>query len=117
MLILKIIKEINEVENIDILENVKQFEKKLIKTFKEYDNLEGLEDFKMSELDYIILYSIWKTLNIKNSIMIYITFIYCYFKLEEIVFPFDRFKNINMKNLVDIIKNTDIVKIANNFIF
>lgn len=116
MLNLSIIKEINQEEGIDILKDVKKFEKNLIKTFREYDNLTGLEDYKMSELDYIILYTIWKNLNNKNCIMIYITFIYCYFKLEEIVFPFDRFKNINMRDLIDVIKNTDIVKIANNFI-
>lgn len=111
-----IINEINTKENIDILKNISSFEKKLLKTFNEYDNLEGLEDYRMNELDYIILYSIWKKLNIQNHVMIYITFIYCYFKLEEIVFPFERFKNIKMKDLVYVIKNTDIVKIANNFI-
>tara|TARA_B100001778_G_C18351682_1_gene522235 strand:- start:354 stop:710 length:357 start_codon:yes stop_codon:yes gene_type:complete len=118
MLLDVIKKEINEYEGINIDKLVDKFEKKLEKSFKEdYYDLEGFEDYKMTEYDYILLYYIWKQLNIKNNIINIITFIYCYFKLEEFTFDFSRFKTIHMPSLINLIMKTNIVNLANKFLF
>jgi hypothetical protein len=79
----KLINEINETNNIDLLCITNRFEKKLKKCFKLYDNREGFEDYKMSDIDYIILYYIWKSNKEENCINKYLIIMYSYYKLEE----------------------------------
>lgn len=114
--ILQLINEINEKEKVDIFKIVYKFEKKLIKCFKLYENNYGFEDFKMNQVDYLILYTVWKTINILGNIETYLVIIYSYFKLEDFYFPINFF-NCNCNSLCNVIQNTDIIKILNNYIY
>jgi hypothetical protein len=111
-----IINEINDKEDIDIIKIVNKFESKLKKCFKLYDNKYGFEDFRMTEVDYVILYTIWKSLNTTGNLEIYLVIIYSYFKLEDFHFPIKVF-NCNCNNLCDMIQKTNIIKIINNYIY
>lgn len=109
----KFISEINEIENINLQKKVRSFEKKLCKCFEYYNDKVGFEDFKMSDVDYVILYTIWKSLNIKDSLEAYLIIMYAYYKLEDFHFPINKFC---FKNVYEIIKKTEIIKIINIFI-
>lgn len=108
------IKEINDTEQINLLKVVKKFEKKMVKCFKLYSDVEGLEDYKMNKLDYVILYSAWKIIGILNNIEAYLIIMYSYYKLEDFYFSSSLFKSTI--KCTDIVQNTHIVKIINNFI-
>ena len=109
----KFISEINEIENINLQKKVRSFEKKLCNCFKNYNDNVGFEDFKMSDLDYVILYTVWKSLNIKDSLEAYLIIMYAYYKLEDFHFPLKKFC---FKNVYEIIEKTEIIKIINIFI-
>jgi len=109
------INDINTVEKINLEKEISKFEKKLIKCFKEYDNHYGFEDYKMNNIDYLILYDIWKTVDIKGNINNYLIIMYSYYKLEDFHFPIDIFKC--SMNFVDLILNSKIISIINKFIF
>lgn len=110
-----IIKEISDKEDIDTVKFINKFEKKLIKCFKCYDNNYGFEDFRMNEVDYVILYTIWKAIGTLGNLETYLVIIYSYFKLEDFHFPMKIF-NCNCSVLCDIIQKTGIIKILNNYI-
>lgn len=110
----ELINEIDTNENIDIISKIKVFEKKLKKCFQLYENMVGFEDFKMNNIDYVILYTIWKLLQRKGNIETYLIIIYSYYKLENFHFPIKKF---DCKNVYSTIYETDIIKILNNFIF
>lgn len=112
--ILDMIKEINQVENINIEKEIIKFEKKLKKCFKLYENNYGFEDFRMNEIDYIILYTIWKSISEIGNLESYLIIIYSYYKLEDFYFPSKKFK---CDGICDIIKKTEIIKMINNFIY
>lgn len=107
------ISDINKTENISLEKKISIFEKKLCKCFKLYEDNVGFEDFKMTELDYLILYTIWKTLNIKNSIEAYLIIMYSYYKLEDFHFPINKFC---INGVYDIITETNIIKIINIYL-
>ena len=107
------ITEINNKEKINLLSIVKKFEKKILKYSKLYSDTIGLEDYKMNEIDYVILYSIWKIIDILNNIESYLIIMYSYYKLEDFYFSSSLFKIYNCNY---IIQNTSIVKIINYFI-
>lgn len=109
----ELINEIDTYENVDIISTIKVFEKKLKKCFKLYENMVGFEDFKMNNMDYVILYTIWKLLQRKGNIETYLIIIYSYYKLENFHFPTKKF---NCKNIYSTIYETNIIKILNNFI-
>ena len=110
----KLINEINKTNEIDLLCIINSFEKKLKKCFKLYENKEGFEDYKMNNIDYIILYFIWKANNEKNYINRYLIIMYSYYKLEDFHYPLSKFKEAF--DTIEIIKNTDIIYIINNFL-
>lgn len=109
-----IINEINYVENIDLKKIIKDFEKKIKKESLIYINNYGLEDYKMNEIDYFILYDIWKNVNIRKSIQNYIIIMYSYYKLEEFYFHKCIFNFDN--ELFKILYSSDVIKIINNYI-
>ena len=109
-----LIKEINDTEKINCIKEVNIFEKKLLFCFSTYSDHSGLEDFKFNELDFIILYNIWKELNIRSCINEYLIIMYAYYKLEEFHFPIDLFNYT--KETINIIIKTDIINIINNYI-
>tara|TARA_B000000475_G_C15605674_1_gene286740 strand:- start:116 stop:457 length:342 start_codon:yes stop_codon:yes gene_type:complete len=110
----KIIEEINNFEKINLSLVVYNFEKNILKQSKMYENFIGLEDYKMNCLDYLILYTIWKTLKIKNKIQEYLIIMYSYYKLEEFHYPLKKFEK--SFSSIEILNNTNIVKIINVFI-
>lgn len=110
-----IIIEINEKEDTNLVKLINKFEKKLIKCFKYYDNNYGFEDFRMNEVDYVILYTIWKSINRIGNLETYLVIIYSYFKLEDFHFPMKIF-DCNCSILCDIIQKTEIIEILNNYI-
>lgn len=109
-----LVNDINNEEGINLEYEVKIFEKKLLKCFKDYKNHYGFEDYKMNSIDYLVLYYIWKNLNIKGHINDYLIIIYSYYKLEDFHFPTGKF-NCSL-NFIDIILNTNIIYIINKFL-
>ena len=108
------INEIDTYENLDLKKIVYSFEKKLLKCFKTYRDNVGFEDYKMNDLDYIILYTIWKSIDKKNVIEYYLIIMYSYYKIEEFYFPHKKF--LNSLNTINLIMNTNVINIINNFI-
>lgn len=108
------ITDINCKEDINLKFEIKRFEKKLLRCFKDYDNNYGFEDYKMNSIDYLILYNIWETLNVKGRINDYLIIMYSYYKLEDFHFPTDKF-NCSL-DFIEIIMNTEIIYIINKFI-
>jgi hypothetical protein len=110
------INEINRVENIDLLKIINKFENRLLKCFRLYKEQSGYEDYKMNDLDFLILYSIWKSKdNDMYNIMDYLVIMYSYYKLEEFYFPTDMFEiTKQIWNLDELIKVINIIK---NFIY
>lgn len=110
------INEINRVENIDLLKIINKFENRLLKCFRLYEEQSGYEDYKMNDLDFLILYSIWKSKdNDMYNIMDYLVIMYSYYKIEEFYFPIDKFEiTKHIWNLDELIKVINIIK---NFIY
>jgi len=108
------INEINICEDIDLKSYIHSFEKKLRKCFKSYNDHIGFEDYKMNDLDYLILYTIWKSIKKSNCIDMYLVIMYSYYKLEEFYFPYKKF--LNSLNSIKLIMETNVISIINNFI-
>ena len=109
------ITEINKTEGINLLKIVDSFEKKLLKCFRLYEEHSGYEDYKMNDLDFLILYTIWKDNTSEYKIIDYLVIMYSYYKLEEFYFPIDKFKvSSEIFNPEELIK---IIKIIKKFIY
>tara|TARA_B100000427_G_scaffold329774_1_gene347668 strand:- start:12649 stop:13005 length:357 start_codon:yes stop_codon:yes gene_type:complete len=113
-LVQDIIYEISSEENINLEKVINKYCKELKKCFKEYYNTYGLEDYKMNNIDYMILYNIWKTLKLKGRIESYLIIMYSYYKLEDFHFPINKFKS--GLNCIPLIQNTDVISIINTMI-
>lgn len=113
-LVRKLIKEISLKENINLNHFINKYYKELKRCFKEYHNTYGLEDYKMNNIDYIILYNIWKKLNITGRIESYLIIMYSYYKLEDFHFPTNKFKS--GLNCIPLIQNTDVISIIDSMI-
>lgn len=111
-----LIEEMDEKENKNTKQIVKKFESKLCKYFKYYTNSYGFEDFKMNELDYIILYNMWKNVNIIGNLDTYLIIIYSYFKLEDFHFPINIF-NCDLEKICKVITKTEVIKLMNNYLY
>jgi hypothetical protein len=109
-----IIYEISIEENINLGKVIDKYCKELKKCFKEYYNTYGLEDYKMNNIDYMILYNIWKTLNLRGCIESYLIIMYSYYKLEDFHFPINKFKS-GLK-CIKIIKDTNTISIIDSMI-
>ena len=94
------ISEINDNEDIDVNKIVKSFEKRLKKCFKLYEDNVGFEDYKMTEYDYIVLYTLWKYTNKTCCIEEFLVVMYSYYKIEEFYFPIKLFKTSNCINIL-----------------
>lgn len=114
LLVQDYIKEINESENINLEEVIKQFEINLIKCFKLYKTNTGYEDYKMNQLDIIILYIIWKKINKPGNINNYLLLIYSFYKLEEFYFPIKKF-GVTLE-CFDIINDSEFNNLLFNFL-
>lgn len=106
------ISEINREEGTDIRKIVKLFEKKLMKCFRLYEDNVGFEDYKMTDYDYIVLYTLWtfvKNLKIEE----YLVIMYSYYKLEEFYFPVNLFES---RRCINILSDTYITNILDKLI-
>ena len=113
-LVREIIKEMSIKENINLTSFINKYYKDLKLCFKEYKNTFGLEDYKMNNIDYIILYTIWKKLNIRGCIESYLIIMYSYYKLEDFHFPTNKFKS--GLDCIPLIQDTDVITIINTMI-
>ena len=107
-------KEISSEENIDLNNFLDRYYRKLEKCFREYKNNEGYEDYKMNYIDFIVLYSIWKSLNLRGYIESYLIIMYSYYKLEDFHFPVKKFKS-GFK-CIQLITDTNVILIINSLI-
>ena len=108
------IKEISFEENINLIHFLRGYYKKLERCFKEYENIYGLEDYKMNYIDFIILYHIWKSSNLRGHIESYLIIMYSYYKLDDFSFPIKKFKS--GLNCIPIIQHTNTIPIINSLI-
>jgi hypothetical protein len=109
-----LINEIDTFENIKVMYIVSRFEKKVKQCINTYIDKCGLDDYKMNEYDYIVLYVLWKAINIPNCIEEYLIIIYSYYKLEEFYFSSNEFKTKNVLHLLNNKKMTLILNILIN---
>tara|TARA_B110000444_G_scaffold260812_1_gene309353 strand:- start:3486 stop:3842 length:357 start_codon:yes stop_codon:yes gene_type:complete len=113
-LVQEYIKEISRKENINLNTFLDKYYKKLERCFKMYKNIYGLEDYKMNYIDFIILYTIWKTLNKRGCIESYLLIMYSYYKLEDFNFPTTKFKS--GLDCISIIQDTNTISIIDSLI-
>jgi len=113
-LVREIIKEISLKENINLKSFINKYYKELKRCFKQYQNTYGLEDYKMNNIDYVILYNIWKQLNIIGCIESYLIIMYSYYKLEDFHFPTNKFKS--GLNCIQLIQDTSVISIIDSLI-
>ena len=112
--IISLIDEIDTVENVKVKHIIDKFEKKVKQGINTYVDKSGLDDYKMNEYDYIVLYTLWKTINISKYIEEYLIIIYSYYKLEDFYFSSYKFKTKNVLNLLDNRKTTIVLNILIN---
>lgn len=112
--IISLIDEIDTVENVKVKHIIDKFEKKVKQGINTYVDKSGLDDYKMNEYDYIVLYVLWKAINIPNCIEEYLIIIYSYYKLEDFYFSSYKFKTKNVLNLLDNRKTTIVLNILIN---
>ena len=83
---LSLLEDINELL---VKKNIKSFEKLIKSEIKLYDKPDGLEDYKLSIIDYNILYILYINTNsspFKIQLLLY--FMYSYYKLDGIDFNY-----------------------------
>lgn len=109
-----IISNISKLENISIktlTDYIKSYEKLIKSEIKNYKDKSGLDDYKMSKIDYEILYELYmKTSNSPYKIHILLLFMYSFYKLDNIHFDINYFptklffkfleNNDNIHNLI-----------------
>lgn len=108
-----LINEIDLEDNIDTKCIISDFEKKIKKDIHRnillYGDNGGLDDYTLKNIDYVILYYIWKYINIHVKLDEILIIFYAFYKLEEFefrsnIFGTDRICNIiynsNISNLI-----------------
>ena len=109
-----LINEIDASEEICLRDIVNTFEKKIKKEICKYKCKFGLEDYKLNNLDYIILYYIWKNCNISIDVEDVLVIMYSFYKLEE--FYFDD-KVFEVKNPFHLLNNSNISFLIINILY
>lgn len=109
-----IISNISKLENISnetLKEYIKSYEKFIKSEINNYKDKSGLDDYKMSKIDYEILYELYtKTSSSPYKIHILLLFMYSFYKLDNINFDNNYFptklffkfldNNKNIHNLI-----------------
>lgn len=97
-------------ERANIKHIIDNFEKKVKQDINTYICKSGLTDYKMNDYDYIILYVLWRTVNISNCIEEILIIMYSYYKLEDFYFSANKFKT---KNVVKLLNNKNVTSLLN----
>jgi len=86
-----ILEKISSLENksiLDISNFIYIFQKRIKRIRNDYYNYEGLEDYKLSTLDYNILYQLYINSNSsEEKLLNLLIFMYSYYKMDGIEFP------------------------------
>jgi hypothetical protein len=109
-----LIHEIDLADNIESRCIVTKFEKKIKKEINKcvllYGDNGGLDDYTLKDLDYAILYYIWKYIDKSVTLEEILIIMYSFYKLEEFYFHQNVFDTLR---IYDVINNSNI----NNLIF
>jgi len=110
-----LINEIDKYDNINTRYIVTNFHKKIKKEIDRdiilYGDVGGLDDYTLKDIDYVILYYIWKHIDTSVNFEEILIILYSFYKLEEfhfnpIVFDTSRiFDIINKSNINNLIIN------------
>ena len=96
-----ILEKISSLENksvFDISNFLYTFQKRIKRIRNDYYNDEGLEDYKLSTLDYNILYQLYINSNSsKEKLLNLLIFMYSYYKMDGIEYPIYMF---SLKNIM-----------------
>ena len=88
---------------------VAHFEKKIKKEINKqillYGDYRGLDDYTLKNLDYIIMYYIWKYIDKSVTLEEILVIMYSFYKLEEFYFDPSVF---SMTRIFDIVNNSNI---------
>lgn len=109
----KILNEIDKFDNIKSRRIIKSFENKIKREINSdillYGDNGGLDDYTLKDLDYSILYYIWKNIDTVVILEEILIIMYSFYKLEEFYFhpkvfdtsrTFDIINKSNINNLI-----------------
>ena len=103
-----ILEKISSLENksvFDISNFLYTFQKRIKRIRNDYYNDEGLEDYKLSTLDYNILYQLYINSNSsKEKLLNLLIFMYSYYKMDGIEYPIYMF---SLKKYYDFMNEND----------
>tara|TARA_Y100000816_G_C25877029_1_gene457635 strand:+ start:327 stop:713 length:387 start_codon:yes stop_codon:yes gene_type:complete len=103
-----ILEKISSLENksvFDISNFLYTFQKRIKRIRNDYYNYEGLEDYKLSTLDYNILYQLYINSNSsEEKLLNLLIFMYSYYKMDGIEFPIYMF---SLKKYYDFMNEND----------
>ena len=104
-----LIDEIDQCDNINSVCIIKNFEKKIKKEIKKcillYGDNGGLDDYILKDVDYVIIYYIWKYIDTIVTLEEILIIIYSFYKLEEFYFRPNVFY---MSRVLDLINTSNI---------
>lgn len=113
-----LIDEIDTRDSVNSKSIVLNFEKKIKKEINKsiflYGDNGGLDDYTLKDIDYVILYYIWKYIDISVNLEEILIIIYAFYKLEE--FHFNP-KVFYISKIMYILNNSNINKLILNVLY
>jgi hypothetical protein len=113
-----LIDEIDQCDNINSVCIIKNFEKKIKKEIKKcillYGDNGGLDDYILKDVDYVIIYYIWKYIDTIVTLEEILIIIYSFYKLEEFYFRPNVFY---MSRVLDLINTSNINILIINVVY
>jgi hypothetical protein len=110
--------EIDLAEDIKSKRVVSNFEKKIKKEINKqillYGDNGGLDDYTLKNIDYIIMYYIWKYIDKYVTLEEILVILYSFYKLEEFYFNPNVFP---MSRITDIVNNSNINYLLLNIVY
>lgn len=113
-----LIDEIDAHDNINSKSILVKFKKKIkieiIKSILLYGDNGGLDDYALNDIDYVVLYYIWKRVDRFVKLEEILVIIYAFYKLEEFHFNPDVFY---MSRIMYILNNSNINSLIINVLY
>lgn len=113
-----LIDEIDAHDNINSKSILVKFEKKIKKEISKsillYGDNGGLDDYSLNDIDYVVLYYIWKRVDRFVKLEEILVIIYAFYKLEEFHFNPDVFY---MSRIMYILNNSNINELILNVLY
>lgn len=110
--------EIDLADNIESKCVVTKFEKKIKKEINKqlllYGDNGGLDDYTLKNVDYIIMYYVWKYIDKYVTLEEILVILYSFYKLEEFYFNPNVFP---MSRITDIVNNSNIIHLLLNILY